>query len=54
MAFVRFMGWTWPDDSTELLRASINDVQAFRDSLLASGAAPKDAQPTHLLTFELL
>jgi site-specific recombinase XerD len=41
MAFVRFMGWTWPGDSTELLRASIKDVQAFRDHLLAAGAAPK-------------
>lgn len=41
MAFVRFMGWTWPNDATELLRASIRDVLAFRDQLLAGGAAPK-------------
>jgi site-specific recombinase XerD len=41
MAFVRFMGWTWPADSMELLRASIQDVQAFRDHLLTAGAAPK-------------
>ena len=23
MAFVRFMGWTWPESATELLRTSI-------------------------------
>ena len=28
MAFVKFMGWTWPADSMELLRSSIQDVQA--------------------------
>lgn len=41
MAFIRFMAWTWPADSTELLRVSIKDVQTFRDNMLASGAAPK-------------
>jgi len=41
MAFVRFMGWAWPNDSMELLRASIRDVLAFREQLLTTGAAPK-------------
>ena|SRR2546426_785709 len=33
MAFVHFMGWNWPGDSTELLAASIRDVLAFREHL---------------------
>jgi site-specific recombinase XerD len=41
MAFVRFMGWRWPEQSGWMLRASILDVQAFRDSLLDRTAAPK-------------
>ena len=41
MAFVRFMGWTWPEDATELLRPSIKDARAFRDHLLPAGAALK-------------
>jgi len=41
MAFVKFMGLTWPDHAAELLRVSIKDVQAFRDHLLAQNAAPK-------------
>lgn len=41
MAFVRFLGWSWPEDATGLLRVSIPDVQAFRDRLLSAGAAPK-------------
>ena len=30
MAFVKFMGLTWPNEATELLRVSIKYVQAFR------------------------
>lgn len=41
MSFVRFMGWTWPEDSTELLKANIKDVIAFRDAMHAKSAAPK-------------
>lgn len=41
MAFVRFMGWLWPENSASMLRASILDVQAFRDALLKRKAAPK-------------
>lgn len=41
MAFVKFMGWRWPDDSIELLSASIKNVQAFRDALLREGLASK-------------
>ena len=41
MAFVEFRGWNWPDDSKQLLRASILDVQAFREHMLARKAAPK-------------
>jgi len=41
MAFVRFMGIDWPQRAGSLLSISIADVQAFRDSLLASDAAPK-------------
>src|SRR5579862_4753900 len=41
MAFVKFMGLTWPDQATELLRVSVQDVQAFRGFLLSQNAAPK-------------
>jgi len=47
MAFVQFMGsrepgsWRWPEDSVELLSASILDVQAFKDKMVEDSAAPK-------------
>src|SRR5262249_32619991 len=41
MAFVQFMGWSWPEESSALLTATIADVTDFRDHLAASGAAPK-------------
>lgn len=41
MAFVRFMDWTWPEDAMELLKATIKDVIAFRDSMHGKNAAPK-------------
>jgi integrase/recombinase XerC len=41
MAFVEFRAWNWPEDSKQLLRASILDVQAFREQMLARKAAPK-------------
>jgi site-specific recombinase XerD len=41
MAFVEFLVIAWPENSWELLRASLKDVQAFRDQLLDRNAAPK-------------
>jgi integrase/recombinase XerC len=41
MAFVKFLGIAWPTDSWRLLQASIKDVQAFRDELVARDLAPK-------------
>ena len=41
MAFMHFMGWTWPEHATELLRTSIKDVLAFREFMLDAVAAPK-------------
>jgi len=41
LAFVRFMGWIWPQGAPELLRCTVHNVLAFRETLLASGAAPK-------------
>jgi site-specific recombinase XerD len=41
MAFVGFRGWTWPQDSAQLLRVSILDVQAFKDNMGKHGGAPK-------------
>src|ERR1035441_9215389 len=41
MAFVKFMGLTWPDQAIELLRVSIKDVLIFREHLLSKNAAPK-------------
>ena len=37
MAFVKFMGLTWPNDAMELLRISVQDVQRFRAQLVAPG-----------------
>jgi site-specific recombinase XerD len=41
MAFVKFVGIDWPDQAWKILTASIKDVQAFRDELMAKNAAPK-------------
>src|SRR4051812_21538895 len=41
MAFVAFRQIAWPDDSMALLRTSVADVHAWRDHLVAAGAAPK-------------
>lgn len=41
MAFVKFMGLTWPNEATQLLRVSVQDVQRFRGQLFARNAAPK-------------
>lgn len=41
MCFVRFMGFQWPQNATDLLTVSLKDVQAFRDEMLEKNAAPK-------------
>jgi site-specific recombinase XerD len=41
MAFVEFRKWSWPEDSAQLLRTSILDVQGFKDDMVKHGAAPK-------------
>jgi site-specific recombinase XerD len=41
MAFVRYLGLSWPAEASALLRVSVADVQAFRDGLADRGAAPK-------------
>ncbi|MBI1754595.1 MAG: site-specific integrase, partial [Acidobacteria bacterium] len=41
LAFVQFLGLQWPEEATELLSATVRDVQAFRDELKAKNAAPK-------------
>ncbi len=41
MAFVKFQAIAWPSQATTLLTVSITDVLAFRDQLIAQGAAPK-------------
>jgi len=41
MSFVKFLGIEWPGESWKLLSASIKDVQAFRDELIARDLAPK-------------
>src|SRR4051795_6645381 len=40
-AFLTFLGVDWPAQATALLTASVQDVQAFRDSHQAHSAAPK-------------
>lgn len=41
MAFIKFIGLLWPDDSLQLLQVSVKDVQAFRDHLHEKNAASK-------------
>jgi len=41
MAFAQFMSWVWPQDSVELLSASILDVQAWKNRMVSDAAAPK-------------
>jgi integrase/recombinase XerC len=41
MALVSFMGWQWPDDAANLLRASLLDVQAFKANIGKHGGAGK-------------
>jgi site-specific recombinase XerD len=41
MSFVGFLGLRWPHDSAGLFRATVADVQRFRDGLEEAGAAPK-------------
>lgn len=41
MAFVEFCGIAWPDGAAQLLRASILDVQAFKDHIVKHSGAPK-------------
>ncbi|HEY6248990.1 MAG TPA: tyrosine-type recombinase/integrase [Candidatus Angelobacter sp.] len=41
MAFVEFRRWAWPQDAAQLLRASILDVQAFKEHMVRHGGAPK-------------
>jgi integrase/recombinase XerC len=41
MCFVRFMGFMWPQNATDLLTVSLKDVQAFRDHMFNKNAAPK-------------
>jgi len=40
-AFVRFVGIKWPEQCASLLATSLVDVQAFREAMVAEGAAPK-------------
>jgi hypothetical protein len=39
MAFVEFRSLAWPQDSSQLLRVSILDVQAFKDYMAKHGGA---------------
>jgi len=41
LAFVSFMGWKWPEDSTALLTVKVAEVLSCRDWLREKEAAPK-------------
>jgi site-specific recombinase XerD len=41
MRFVRHLGLAWPEEAHGLLRATVQDMQRYRDDLLARQAAPK-------------
>lgn len=39
--FINFMQLEWPSESWRMYKVSVKDVHAFRDDLIARGAAPK-------------
>jgi site-specific recombinase XerC len=41
MAFIEFLKFDWPKESTELLAVSVGDVMEWRDQLEKDGMAPK-------------
>jgi integrase/recombinase XerC len=41
LSFVEFLGIHWPEQAEQLLRASIGDVQRWRDTMRAESKAPK-------------
>ena len=41
MGFIAFQAIAWPEDAIRLLQTSVADVHAWRDHLMAAGAAPK-------------
>jgi len=41
MAFVKFLGIAWPQESIRMLTTTIKDVQSFRDQLQRRDSAPK-------------
>lgn len=41
MAFVEFMGWSWPEEANLFLTATILHVSHWRDAMLEEGKAPK-------------
>jgi site-specific recombinase XerD len=41
VGFIAFREIAWPDDAIRLLQISVADVHAWRDHLVATGAAPK-------------
>ena len=40
-SFINFMQLEWPGESWRMYTVSVKDVQAFREDLIARGAAPK-------------
>jgi len=41
MIFIARLGFAWPNEAYRLLTATVQDMQAYRDELLARSAAPK-------------
>jgi integrase/recombinase XerC len=41
LSFVEFLGIQWPDEAEHLLRASVGDVQRWRDAMREESKAPK-------------
>jgi integrase/recombinase XerD len=41
MGFITYRGIAWPSDAIAMLQTSVADVHAWRDQLVADGAAPK-------------
>jgi len=54
MAFIRFVKIRWPDNATALFQISVRDVHAWRDRLVADGAAPKTLISPSCLALQLL
>ena len=48
LSFVEFLGIRWPEQAEQMLRASVADVQRWRDAMREQSKAPNDQRQLNL------